>query len=225
MLGAEVHKTSEFHRCVESQAHSSMRHVTDDQAEFDFIEEFCEESKPRYPDFDGWDILIQTPFRYPIPNGYADRFKPPFFRKNVFYASKNLMTCLYETSYYFLRQRVHLQNLSQSPESRTCFRAKVDLKNSVDICNHENIDNIMDKYNHSNSHTFINNNQEIDVLLYPSCRCPNNGINVAVFDINSIGKKPANLVNLDYIYDSKNKSVRIFARSKCEAHVTWEEVS
>ena len=46
-----MHKSHNFHRCVESQAHSSIRSVTDDQAEFDFIEEFCEETKPRYPNY------------------------------------------------------------------------------------------------------------------------------------------------------------------------------
>ena len=218
-----------FHRCVESQAHAPLRLLTDTQDEYEFLESFVEDSKPAYLGLDGYDLLVQTPFRYklPVPNRFAARFRPGFFHKNVFYASKKRDTSLYEASYYFLRQRHYIEGLSQTPEPRTLFVAGVNLKGAADLRSHPEIEKIMDRNDYGASHHYMEANRDTEVLLYPSCRCPNRGTNVAVFKIGRLEKKPTSQETLTFVYDSGKKAVRIFGGSGKELMliVHWKEVT
>lgn len=216
-----------FNRCVESQSHAPLRSLTDTNEEYEFLEQFVEDSKPPYPGHQGYDVLIQTPFRYklPVPDRYAARFRPSFFNKNVFYASAEKSTSLYETSYHFLRQRQHISDLSQTPEPRTLFTVGINLKTSFDVRTDADIERIMARDDYSASHAFVRNNPHIDVFLYPSCRCPKKGTNAAVLEITRIEKKPRSKELLHFVYDQGKKGVRIFSGQELILFILWKEVS
>jgi hypothetical protein len=201
--------------------------LSDTNEEFEFLEQFVEDSKPLYPNVAGYDILIQTPFRYklPVPDRYAARFRPGFFHKNVFYASHEKKTALYESSFHFLKQRHHLSGLSQTPEPRTLFSLGVDTRAAIDIRGYPNVNKIMDRNDYSASHNFVNQNTNLEVLLYPSCRCPNKGLNAAVYEITKLEKKPRSKESLHFIYDSSMQGVRISSGVDLVLFILWKDVS
>lgn len=219
-------KYTPYFRCIEDQAYDSLRQLTDTQEEFEFLEDFVEESKPAYPFASQYHYLIQTPFRYPlpVPDRFAARFRPPFSSRNVFYASATESTSLYETATYFLKERVHLPGLSHEPEARTMFSVGVDDLNAYALSGHPAITQIMDRNSYSASHAFIEAHPEIDVLLYPSCRCAQQGINVAVFAIERLEPSPSTMVDLRFSYDSSAKAVRIYDGRALKLTVGWQQV-
>lgn len=223
---AEVPRYNPYFRCVEDQAHQPLRQLSATQEEFDFLEDFVEAGKPPYPSAPSYHYLIQTPFRYPlpVPDRFAARFRPPFSSRHVFYASANGETSLYEASTYFLKERIHIPDLSHEPESRTLFSVGVDDEDAYDLSGDAGINPIMSRNSYGASHAFIAAHPEIDVLLYPSCRCPNKGRNAAVFDINSLEQNPRTMIDLSFSYDAAAKAVRIYEGRALRLTVGWGQV-
>jgi hypothetical protein len=197
-----------LHRIVEDQAsHTPTRTITDTQDEYNFIENLVEETKPPIP-ATNHHYLIRTQFRYPLPvlPKYQARFRPPFFPKNVFYGAFQRETSFYEAAYHWLRERVHVKDLSMTPEPRTHFTVDFDDSTATDLCNHPNITRIMDRNDYSASHDFIAKNVDVSSIIYPSCRDPRNGNCAAVFDLLALGERPLSTEPLLLIYDCVNKS-------------------
>jgi hypothetical protein len=200
-----------LHRIVEDQAtHTPTRSITDTQEEYEFIENLIEGSKPAIKTAPH-HYLIRTQFRYPLPvlPQYAARFRPPYFHKNVFYGSLERPTSFYEAAYHWLRERVHLKGLSQTPEPRTHFTVDFKDPDSSDISTHKDISKIMDKNDYSHSHAFIRKHVGATSLIYPSCRDPQHRKCAAVFELSTLGEKPLSTEPLYFIYDSQRLSCTI----------------
>jgi hypothetical protein len=200
-----------LHRIVEDQAsHTPTRTITDNQDEYDFIENLVEESKPTIP-ATNHHYLIRTQFRYPLPvlPKYTARFRPPYFHKNVFYGAFERETSFYEAAYHWLCERVHIKDLSMTPEPRTHFTVDFGDSTATDICDHPDISKIMDRNDYRASHDFITKSPDTASIIYPSCRDPKNGKCAAVFDLLTLGERLQSAEPLHLIYNSINKSCTI----------------
>lgn len=215
-------------RIIESQSEAVTRRMTDNEEEFEFIEGLVELTKPPIPQT-SHNYLIATPFRYklPVPPQYAARFKPPLWSKNAFYASFEFETSAHEYGYHWLRQRIHLEGLSQQIEPRTHLTVEFDDINLIDLRNHENKAAIMSRTNYQASHEFVLQNPNTTSILYPSCRTPNDGTNIVTFEINTLSNEPLSSRPLHLLYDSRSKACRVMdpSRVQSEIIVFWEQVA
>lgn len=184
--------------------------MTDNQEEYDFVESLIESFKPQEPKTDH-HYLIKTPFRYPLPVPplYAARFKPPFYERNGFYGAAHFRTSAFEYVYHWLRQRVHLPTLSQTPEPRTHFQVAFHDNSCLDIRKHKEVKSLMDRKNYGPSHDFIRAHPETRSLLYPSCRDPERGDCIVTFDIQTLDREPKGERTLYLIYESATQSCLI----------------
>ena len=217
-----------LHRIVELQAKTITRQITDDQAEYDFIEELIDSTKPPISKKD-WHYLIATPFRYPLPVGleYSARFRPPFSERHVFYGTFELKTAEYEFGYHWLRERVHLSGLSQAIEQRTYFTVEFNDPKVVDIRNYPDISKIMDRRNYTYSHALTESIPDISSFLYPSARDPNKGDCIAAFKLENLGKKPQTSTTFELLYIAEAKAVLFLDPSGVypSQQVSWEQVA
>ena len=217
-----------LHRIVEDQAsHTSVRTITDTQEEYEFIETLIEGTKPEI-ELTEHHYLIRTQFRYPLPVApeYAARFRPPFFHRNVFYGCFERITACYEAAFHWLRERVHVPGLSQTPEPRTHFEVEFNDPNAIDICRHQNIAQIMAKNDYSHSHRFIEDSPQASSIIYPSCREPKHQNCAAVFEVGTLGQRPLSMENLFFIYNSATRSCLITGPNVDPALViAWQLVS
>lgn len=216
-----------LHRIVELQAKTITRKTTDTQAKYDYIENLVESLKPPLPQTTH-HYLISTPFRYPLPVPplYQARWRPPYYHRNSFYGTMVYPTCVYETGYHFLRQRIHLKGLSQGVETRTHFRVNFHDLKAVDISKRKDLSLLMNRQDYSYSHNFILKHPSISSIVYPSCRNPEGQKCVCTFSLASLGKKPRDEGTLHFIYDEEQKKCVVedplnrFPRMEVE----WEEV-
>lgn len=195
-----------LHRIVEWQAKTITRKTTDTQEEYDYIEGLIESLKPPLSKT-GHHYLISTPFRYPLPVPplYQARFRPPYYHRNSFYGTVAYPTCVFETGYHFLRQRIHLKGLSQSVEMRTRFRVSFHDPKSVDISKRRDFSLLMNRQDYFYSHNFIRKHATIHSIIYPSCRDPEAQKCVCTFSLATLGKKPRDEGILHFIYIEKQK--------------------
>lgn len=137
----------------------------------------------------GWHPWIAEPFSrpLPVPEAMAARFKPAGFHKNVYYCSKSLETAVYEQSYHFMKQRLHLPAVPPV-DSRIGFSVGLAEESVTDIRAKPEIARIMDRGDFSASHAFIRLNPDVRVLLYPSCRDPGRQDNFGVFELPALGR-------------------------------------
>lgn len=189
------------------------------------LEEMLEKSKPQNLYFE-WDILIATPFRYPLPVNpiYSARFRPPYFSKNVFYGSDTKNTSAYECSYHFLRQRIHLKNLEESG-FRTLFVAEANVQGMIDIRSHPDLAEIMDRNDYTPSFKIANEHENSNGFLYTSCRSPNQGICAAIFQINCLDKDVKREWNVPFRYSHKDQCVSWSRTKVLDLSIRWNEVN
>lgn len=202
------------YRVVENQANLVSYQATQDEEKAIQLEILIDLTKPKLdPGQTHWDELILTPFRYDLPvlTQYQARFRPPFHMKNVFYSSEDLDTALYEYSFHFMRQRVHLQLGRKKKKNetgiRTGFSVDTDDTNSFDLKSDPHFEKIMNKNSYADSHEFIRQHPEIDYLIYPSARDPQKKNNIAIMEIKRISKKISYERALNYFYDYKKKEI------------------
>lgn len=216
-----------LNRIVELQAHTIVRKLTDNQAEYEFIENLIESQKPTPIDSDH-HYLIKTPFRYPLPVPpiYASRFKPPFYHRNYFYGAQFYHTSAYEYAYHWLRQRVHIKNLSQQSQARTHFQVTFKDDHAVNLKEHTRHKKIMDRHDYGPSHQFVQSNPNVNSILYPSCRDPQQRTCVVTFKIETLGKTPLEERTLHFIYQTSQKLCCIQDSLGKDAllEIYWEEV-
>ena len=188
-------------RIVELQAENVIFNIASSERNADFIEELVEDTKPDL-NFEDYHFLIATAFRYPppVPPEYAARFKPAFYPRNCLYASLEVRTSVYEFFYHWLLTWSHIKGLDTKVESRTHFQFEFNDKSLVDIRNHKDIDKLMDRHNYEPSQDFVRTLDKFDSILYPSCRDPEEGDNVATFNIKTLGKKILSEQTLQFHY-------------------------
>ena len=217
-----------LHRIIELQAHTVIRKLTDNQEEYEFIENLIESQKPR-PVTTDHHYLIKTPFRYPLPvkPEYAGRFRPSFYHRNCFYGSELYQTSAYEYTYHWLVQRVHILKLSQEPQPRTHFQVSFSDRHCVDLRNHPEIKKIMDRKDYGPSHRFIESKPDVTSILYFSCRDPQKGNCIVTFEIGTLGKQPLKQRTLDFVYQASQQKCLIQdpLENDPQLEISWEEVS
>jgi hypothetical protein len=209
-------------RIVESQSRLYAENATSTYEKALYIESVLEETKPKLT-AQGWHPLLATPFRYPLPvlSIYQARFRPPFFLKNVLYASLELRTALYEHAYHYLRERVHLKCVRETGQ-RTIFSLYITSSRIVDLRKHSDILKIMDRHDYAASHAFIEANPKVHILRYPSCRDPRAGDNFAVFDIHCLAKHIGMQQALSFYFEP---SGRFILWMDYGLRILWKEVS
>lgn len=208
----------EVARIVEHQVSLSSYRATQNEERAVELELLIESTKPAMSHLE-WHPLIMTPFRYPPPHPQG-RFRPAY-GKNVFYGSLTEETALYEQSYYLIKQRAHLA-IETETGVRTIFFAEVDDSSATDIRNHSNLSALLDKHNYSASHQFVETNPDLSLILYPSCRDPKMRNNVAILDINLLGKNPKWESSIKFFYDNRLQQITWLDH---KLHVLWSEVA
>lgn len=202
----------EVHRIVEDQAKLTSYRATQDAEKAIQLEMLIDFTKPPMS-HSGWHDLIATPFRYELPvlPHFQARFRPPYFSKNVFYASGILETALYEYSFHMMRQRVHLQvgkrRVKNETGSRTGFSVDANDSSATQIHTLPNVSAILDKSDYSPSHAYIRANPQADFIIYPSVRDPQHRDNVAIMEINHLSHQINSERQLNFFYDYRKKIV------------------
>ena len=216
-------------RMVEVEANSQSRLLTDTQEEYDFLERYIDSGKPPYP-LGKHHFLISTAFRYeaPTPPEYAARFKPPEGDSRAFYASLQPRTTFHEVAFHWLRERLHLPNPSQTPEPRTLFSVRFRDRNAYDIRTEPNNAELTSRYEHSASWQFIRSHPDVNSILYPSCRCPDRGVNVFTRDIATLDQNPKALVPFLLIFRPPSQACYIVSAHQDpkwpSLAIPWSEV-
>lgn len=217
-----------LHRIVENQAKMVTHELTDTQEEFEFIESLIDGTKPPL-NREGWHHLIATPFRYelPVKPEYQARFKPPFSNFLVFYGSCELRTAAYEYGLHWLRERIHLNGLSQVPASRTYFTVGFRDSQILDITSHVKIKKIMDRTSYAASHEYITTVPNPSSIRYPSARDLMGGFCVAAFKKEVLEKRARTSQELRIRYLESEKAAEFEDPSGIHEALTvrWDEVA
>lgn len=217
-----------LHRILELQAHTVIRKLTDTQEEYEFIESLIESQKPTYPKKEH-HYLIQTSFRYslPVPVHYQARFKPPFSHRNCFYGAEFYRTSAYEYAYHWLRQRVHLEGLSQEAQARTHFTVSFKDAKLFDLRKDPACREVMARKDYAPSHEFMRAHPEITSILYPSCRDPEAAACVVTFEIETLGRKALSEKTLYFVYQAARKacSIQDVLQNEPVLEVSWAQVA
>lgn len=208
----------ELVRVIEHQATLSSYRATQDEERAVQLELIIEMTKPKNT-YQAWHQLIATSFRYSPPHREA-RFRPPY-GKNVFYGALLEETALYEHSFHFMKQRLHLKMKTETG-SRKIYYVEADDTHSIRIQDYPNHLQIMNKSDYSASHQFITANDAITFIVYPSCRDPKQRDNAAVLDINQLAKNPKWESTITFFYDNQSQQITWLDYG---LHMTWSEVS
>jgi len=94
--------------------------------------------------------------------------------------------------------------------------------NLVNLRDNENVSALTDKNDYFFSHQFIENNQEISFILYPSYRDPHQRDNAAVLDIHHLEQTPRWEKDIKYFYNNKTAQLLWI---DYDLRINWTEVS
>jgi hypothetical protein len=217
----------ELFRIVQSQmADRYAQKATLSQATADALDRLLETTKLATPsDHQSWDALIATPFRYPLPTDplYLARFRPPHFRRNVWYGSQIAETSFYEAAYHLMKERVHLDNHEETG-LRTLFSVHCDLSGALDLSLDSQIDLIMDRNSYDKSHDVAKSADNKTGIIYPSCRDPKKKQCAAMFEITCFQKTVASELTIRFHYQ-KNKSLSWLRIPNYNIKIAWGQVS
>ena len=195
-------------RVVEHQNRIYEYNATSTESRAERLKRLIEKTKPE-PYFYDWHELIASQFRYPLPVAlaYQARFRPPGSMKNVFYASQEIQTCLAEHAYYFMRLRRGLKKVKETGQ-RTLFSTKfVKGVRVTDLTSHPRIQQMTDPNDYSASHQYVNENSQVTVIQYPSCRDPERRPNFAVREIKALEKTIEREKTISFAFDRKKETM------------------
>ena len=208
----------ELVRIVEHQSTLSSYRATQNEERAIQLELLIEMTKPSDTQ-QTWHPLIATPFRYNPPHLQA-RFRPPYGR-NIFYGALLEETALYEHAFHFMKQRMYLK-IKTDTGVRTIFFVDANDTGSVQIRNHPDCPQIMNKNDYSTSHQFVTANTKIPFIIYPSCRDPKQRDNAAILDINHLAKNPKWESTIKFFYDNQTQQISWLDYN---LHIQWSAVS
>ena len=187
-LSFDVHpQLGRAQRLVESQQKTATLALTDSLEEQDILEAMIDAAKPVLAeDTSQLHYLLAAPFRYP-PLRHGSRFGTRAER-GVFYASLQVATCLAEVAYYrFCWWYDMLEAPPQSIESfHTLFEVSYRSDKAVDLsasAYKQVHDAVVDPFKYSDTQRLGEQlrKQSVQLVIYPSARCPLGGRNVAMF--------------------------------------------
>lgn len=175
-------------RLVENQGQVATLRLVDTLDEQALLEQLLESSKPPLPEVDEpLHYLLQTPFRYP-PLRWGSRFGGRH-EPSLFYAAGRLETAMAETAYY---RFVLWHGMAVPPPSgrilseHSSFEARYQVERGVRLqrepftrCREA----ITHRSDYSASQALGSAMREagVEAFEYPSARCPQGGINVALY--------------------------------------------
>ncbi|RCU51920.1 MULTISPECIES: RES family NAD+ phosphorylase [Corallincola] len=177
----------ELIRIVESQQQIATMQLVDDLAEQYLLEQLLEQSKPPLPAHAAHlHFLLATSFRYP-PLKWGSRFGT-VHEPSLFYGGLSATTAMAETAYYRL---VFWHSMASAPPNpikaqHTVFTASYASHAAVDLrqvtFTEGNIDTADPiDYTASQAVGALLREQEAEVIIYPSARDPQHGLNIALF--------------------------------------------
>ena len=191
---AEEIETSVW-RVVEGQYSSSTLKITDTLEEQMLLEELLEENKPSFPEgAAGFDFVIATPFRYrPYPSG--SRFRQANQAEGAYYASLTPETAIAELAFYRALFYSHAEGLEYPTTGTEHTAIQVPIKTAIalDLTKGKfaEIPGLSLKDDYSLSQALANDATKagIEVIISDSVRCPSNGINITVLDMDAFAAK------------------------------------
>lgn len=200
------------------------RKVTSSEDHASALDLLLERSKPVHSHQE-WDPYIFAPFRYslPVPSVYSARFRPPYFSRNVFYGSFSKETSFYESSYHFMKERVHLNNHEESGH-RSLFSVNCDISNTLDICKDPDVDKIMSRSSYEKSYTIANLALDKSGIVFPSCRDPEKKECAAMYEISCFEKNINTELSISFKYSS-DKSLCWYKHKLVNLTIHWEVVA
>jgi hypothetical protein len=177
----------ELYRIVESQEQVATLGLVDSLDEQSVLEDMLEATKPPRPqNTHGLHYLLATPFRYPpLRHGsrYGRRHEP-----SLFYGSLSAHTCLAECAWYRL---LFWHGMASPPPRRirtrhTLFQAPyatgrgLRLQDPLCAAHHATLTHPAD-YTATQTLGAAMREAGIEAFEFPSARCPEGGVNVALF--------------------------------------------
>lgn len=216
----------ELHRVVQSQMASRYsQQATSNKESADALDQLLEDLKPPMPSgHEQWDLLIATPFRYPLPTDpqYEARFKPPHFHRNVWYGSELADTAFYEASYHLLKQRIHLPNHNETG-LRTLFVVDCDLSKALDVRGSADIAQIMDRQSYAASHKVAQSANSYTGIIYPSCREPKGSMCAAMYELSCFSKVVKNELTVHFEY--QHHVITWTRHPSISVSINWSQIS
>ena len=176
-------------RVVESQSQVATLALVDSLEEQSVLEDLIEKSKPpQAAHTAGLHYLLATPFRYP-PLKWGSRFGSRF-QPSLFYGSMRINTALAEAAYYRL---IFWRGMAEPPPSGRLvtrhdlfsarYRACPGLKlQQAPFSVYRGILGARDRYKETQQLGDMMRQRNILGFEFVSARCPENGINVGLFD-------------------------------------------
>ncbi|WP_204602361.1 RES family NAD+ phosphorylase [Paremcibacter congregatus] len=175
-------------RVVESQEEIATLELVDTLEEQAILEGLLEKSKPPLPEnCRDLDYLLATPFRYP-PLKWGSRFGRKH-EPSLFYGSENIPTALAETAYYRV---LFWTGMAEPPPSgtlktqHTIYSTKYDCSAGLYL-NKPPFEEYQDLLQHPQDYSgsqklgTIMRELGVDGFQFISARCPNKGLNIALF--------------------------------------------
>lgn len=188
-------------RLVESQGQVATLQLVDTLEEQALLEELLETSKPRMPPpAEPLHYLLKTPFRYP-PLRWGSRFGRRH-EPSLFYGALKLETAMAESAFY---RFVLWEGMATPPPSgrilseHASFEARFQVQKGVrlHLPPFREHDGLLDPQDYSVTQGLGSAMREagIEAFEYRSARCPQGGVNVALFVPSAFTeKRPRNLM-------------------------------
>ena len=188
-------------RLVESQAQVATLQLVETLAEQALLEELLENSKPPLPDsHEPLHYLLHTPFRYP-PLRWGSRFGR-VHEPSLFYGAQRLETAMAEAAYYRFVLWSGMANPPPSGRIRSehsSFEARYQVQRGIQLqrppfAGYQAAVGHPRDYAASQALGSAMRAAEVQAFEYRSARCPEAGINVALFVPAALAeKRPRNL--------------------------------
>jgi len=180
-------------RLVENQGPSATMRITGSVEEQERLERLLERTKPAMPAAcSGYDFLLSTPFRYaPYPTG--SRFRRAGQRDGVYYASETVLTAVAEIAFYRLLfyQDAPDAKRPEAAKELAAFMVLAETDRAIDLTRPPLSDESA-LWRHPTDYqpcqTLADQARQagIGLIRYASARCPDGGVNLAIFDIRAL---------------------------------------
>lgn len=186
-----------LYRLVESQEQVATMKLVDNLEEQSLLEEMLDAVKPPPPSgCESLHYLLYSPFRYP-PLKYGSRYGARH-EPSLFYGALTQATVLAESAYYRLVFWYGMQTAPSAPirSEHTLFSARyvtargLRLQNGTCSDHRKTLTNPRD-YHATQALGTAMRNANIEAFEFPSARCPDHGINVALFTCAAFASRKA----------------------------------
>ncbi|MEH6469939.1 MAG: RES family NAD+ phosphorylase [Halopseudomonas sp.] len=214
-----------LYRLVESQEQVATSALVDDLDEQAILEQLLEATKPRLrPGTEHLHYLLAAPFRYP-PLPWGSRFGRSF-EPSLLYGALTERTCLAESAFYRL---VFWSGMQTPPASgrlqtqHTLFSANYYSHQSVRLQGpifEAGLDQLCHPAQYQQPQMLGSQmrSQGVEAFEYPSARCPEHGLNVALFEPRALTSRAPESqsawigdTQADYVAFSSGKTLHKFA--------------